>query len=74
MSTDPTLFEEARDSLRKIRQILEQIDRGEGTMGQLLKDRQLYENLNQALAELAKLIYDVRQNPKDYLRIQFKVF
>ena len=74
LSTDPALFQEARDSMTKIHSILAQIDQGQGTMGQLLKDRQLYDNLNATLSELTKLVYDIRKNPKQYLRIQFKLF
>jgi len=74
LSTDPALFQEARDSMAKIHSIMAQIDQGQGTMGQLLKDRQLYDNLSGALAELTKLVYDIRKNPKQYLRIQFKLF
>jgi phospholipid/cholesterol/gamma-HCH transport system substrate-binding protein len=74
LSTDDAVFVETRDALKRIRLILEQIDQGQGTLGQLLKDRQLYDNLNQALSELAKLVYDIRKNPKQYLRITFKLF
>ncbi len=74
LTTDDAVFVETRDTLKRIRLILEQIDQGQGTLGQLLKDRQLYDNLNQALSELAKLVYDIRKNPKQYLRITFKLF
>jgi phospholipid/cholesterol/gamma-HCH transport system substrate-binding protein len=74
LSTDDSVFVETRDALKRIRSILEQIDQGQGTIGQLVKDRALYDNLNEALSELAKLVYDIRKNPKQYLRITFKLF
>ncbi len=74
LTVDDTLYVEARDSLQKIREILVQIDQGRGTIGMLLKDKQLYDNLNEALAELVKLTYDIRKNPKKYLKIKFSIF
>jgi hypothetical protein len=40
----------------------------------LLKDKALYENMSQSLAELAKLVYDIRKNPKKYLKVKFSIF
>lgn len=74
LTVDDSLYLETRESLQRLRSILSQIDEGQGTVGQLLKDRQLYENLNSALSELSKLIYDIRKNPKTYLRIKFSMF
>lgn len=74
LTVDDAVFVETRQSLEKIRSILEQIDQGQGTLGMLLKDKQLYENLSQSLAELAKLVYDIRKNPKKYLKVKFSIF
>ncbi|MBA3439749.1 MAG: MCE family protein, partial [Pyrinomonadaceae bacterium] len=45
-----------------------------GTVGKLFTDDQLYSNVNQVSAEVNKLIYDFRQNPKKYLTIKFELF
>ena len=47
---------------------------GEGTAGQLLQDKQLYENMNQAASELRGLIGDIRKDPKRYLNVKVSIF
>src|SRR5262249_6593022 len=47
---------------------------GEGSAGMLLKDPALYNNSNQMLIETRNLIKALRENPKKYLTIHFKVF
>ncbi len=45
------------------------LDNGEGSVGKLLKDEKLYENLEGASKELEKLLEDVRLNPKRYVHV-----
>lgn len=47
---------------------------GEGSAGMLLKDPSLYNNSDQMLIETRNLIKALRENPKKYLTIHFKVF
>ena len=47
---------------------------GEGTAGQLLKDKQLYENMNGAVADLRALVADIRKDPRKFLNIKVSVF
>lgn len=47
---------------------------GEGSAGMLLKDPALYNNSNQMLIESRNLVRALRENPKKYLTIHFKVF
>ena len=50
------------------------MDRAQGTMGKLLHDPSLYDNLNQSTAEISKLLYDIRQDPKKFLTFRFRLF
>jgi phospholipid/cholesterol/gamma-HCH transport system substrate-binding protein len=52
--------------------VLGRLERGEGTLGKLSTDEQLYTNLNSAAVNLNALIADIQANPKKY--IELKVF
>ena len=74
LSKDPMLYENSRQAIERFAALVDQINRGEGTIGKLLKDPGLYNNLNQSSAEITKFIYDLRQDPKKYLTIRFRLF
>jgi phospholipid/cholesterol/gamma-HCH transport system substrate-binding protein len=64
---------EGLDSLRlSFRRISEQIEKQEGTLGRLVYDRTLYDQMRKTTRDLDSLILDVRRNPRRYLTI--KVF
>jgi len=45
------------------------IEKGDGTLGKLMKDEELYLNLNNASRELDLLLQDFRLNPKRYVNV-----
>lgn len=71
---DEKLFQDIRASAESLKNMTTRLDRGEGTAGLLLKDERLYENLNNVSAEITKMLYDFRQNPKKYLSIKVTIF
>jgi phospholipid/cholesterol/gamma-HCH transport system substrate-binding protein len=50
--------------------VMGRIDRGEGTLGKLTHDDELYNNLNQAASNLNFLATDIRENPRKYLTVR----
>ena len=50
------------------------LQQGEGTAGQLLQDRQLYENMNGTILELRSLIVEIRKDPRKYLNVRVSLF
>lgn len=50
------------------------LEAGEGSFGLLFKDPGLYNNADQMLVESRHLVKAIRENPKKYLTIHFKVF
>ncbi|WP_292010577.1 MlaD family protein [Chryseobacterium sp.] len=60
------------NTVGQLNQVIGGIDKGEGSLGKLMKDEQLYNNLNSASNNLNSLIEDMKANPKRY--INFSVF
>ena len=56
----------------QLNNVISGIQKGEGSLGKLTKDEQLYQNLNSAAENLNKLVEDLRENPKRY--VNFSVF
>jgi phospholipid/cholesterol/gamma-HCH transport system substrate-binding protein len=56
-------------SIMKLNSVITGIQNGEGSLGKLAKDEQLYQNLNQASANLNNLLLDLKTNPKRYINI-----
>ena len=71
---DEKLYQDMRTTVENFKAISARLERGEGTAGLLLKDERLYQNLNNTTAEITKLLYDFRQNPKKYLSIRVSIF
>jgi phospholipid/cholesterol/gamma-HCH transport system substrate-binding protein len=74
LSKDEALYEKTKTALESFAALANEIEEGKGTMGKLLKDPGLYNNLDQSTAEISKLLYDLRQDPKKYLTIRFRIF
>jgi phospholipid/cholesterol/gamma-HCH transport system substrate-binding protein len=72
--TEDKIYADARDAIESLRSISARLDRGEGTAGLLLKDERLYHNVNNMSAEITKLLYDFRQNPRKYLSVKVTIF
>lgn len=59
-------------TLANVDNILQDVESGKGTIGKLLKDEAVYENLDGATRELKELLADLKNNPKRY--VHFSVF
>ena len=60
------------NTMANVDNILSDLEAGKGTMGKLLKDEAMYDNLNGASKELKELLADLKNNPKRYMH--FSVF
>lgn len=49
--------------------IASNLDQGKGTLGKLLKDEAVYDNLENATKQLEELLQDIKLNPKRYVHI-----
>lgn len=59
-------------TLANMQQLSEALNNNQGTLGLLMKDRQLYNNLNQIMESANALLSDFKAHPKRY--IHFSVF
>ncbi|NJO01856.1 MAG: MCE family protein [Bacteroidia bacterium] len=65
-------LDSANASLASLNRLLQGINQGEGTLGELATDEALYNNLNDATQSLNKVLIDFREDPKRY--VNFSVF
>lgn len=49
--------------------LMQRVDSGEGTLGRLTRDDELYRNMNAAIASLNALTTDIRTNPRKYINV-----
>ena len=54
-------------TLNSVNSIMNKLNKGEGTMGKMLSDEDLYLSLNDVADNLSRLLVDVRHNPKRYV-------
>lgn len=52
-----------------LKKLSSKIERGEGTLGQLVNDTTLYEQIKKTTQHVDDLILDIKKNPKKYLKI-----
>ncbi|HYK76238.1 MAG TPA: MlaD family protein [Daejeonella sp.] len=63
---------QANNAVAELQGVVHKINTGEGSLGQLINDQKLYNNLNNAAANLDQLMIDLKANPKRY--VSFSVF
>ncbi len=62
------------NSISNLNALLARMNAGEGSVGKLFNDPSLYTNADQMLLETRKLVQAIRENPKKYLTIRFRMF
>lgn len=66
------VIKKADSSISSLNQILAKINEGQGTAGKLMNNDSLYRELDKSAEELNKLLKDIRENPKRY--VKFSLF
>ena len=67
-----SLSESILQSSKKINLILDKIDNGSGTIGQLLNKPTIHDNFNFLIEDLRLLVNDVKKNPTKYMKAYWK--
>lgn len=71
---DEAFAKKLDDTLTRLAEITDKMNSGQGTVGKLMTDPSVFNNTDQMLVETRNLVTAIRQNPKKYLTIHFKVF
>lgn len=71
---DEELARKLHNTIAKLSDMADKIEAGQGSAGKLLNDPSVYNNTDQLLVETRGLIKALRENPKKYLTIHFRVF
>ncbi len=53
-----------------LKNLTRKIDSGEGSLGQLVNDRELYDQIKKTSQTLDELIQDIKKNPKKYFKLE----
>lgn len=61
-----------QETLNKFNSVLASVENGEGSLGKLLKDEKMYNNLAGASKQMEELLEDMKLNPKRY--VHFSLF
>ncbi|QQR85706.1 MAG: MCE family protein [Flavobacteriales bacterium] len=64
-----TVLQGISEAASSLKGVMNGIEQGQGTLGQLAKNDSLYNNLNSSMAELDLLLEDLRVNPNRYVTI-----
>lgn len=62
-------LEKTNTSLNNVNSLLKKMDDGEGNLGKLANDEQLYDNLTRTTKNMDLLLQDLRLNPKRYINV-----
>lgn len=63
-------MQNVKEASASLNQILSNLENPNSSLGMLLNDRQLYNNLSNASASLDSLLVDVKKNPKRYISLK----
>ena len=74
VAKDPEFAKKIDDIVAHLQSLTEKMDSDKGTVGKLFNDPSLYNNSDQMLVETRNLVKAIRENPKKYLTIHFKLF
>tara|TARA_R100000306_G_scaffold742_1_gene1899 strand:+ start:3981 stop:4952 length:972 start_codon:yes stop_codon:yes gene_type:complete len=66
------MVEDLENVTSKLNTLVSRVENGEGSIGKLMKDEQLYNNLEGATRQLEQLLQDMKLNPKRY--VHFSLF
>jgi phospholipid/cholesterol/gamma-HCH transport system substrate-binding protein len=74
LAKDEEFAKKLDNIVTKLSQLSDKLNSPDGTVGKLLQNPSVYNNADQMLVETRNLIKAIRENPKKYLTIHFRIF
>jgi phospholipid/cholesterol/gamma-HCH transport system substrate-binding protein len=74
LAKDPAFAGKLDDTINRLDLILQGMNEGKGTLGQLVQNRSLYDHADQTMDQAQQLLKGIREDPKKYLVIRMKIF
>jgi phospholipid/cholesterol/gamma-HCH transport system substrate-binding protein len=74
IAKDQAFAQRLDNTMARLDNLVTRMDKGEGSAGKLMVDPSLYTNADQMLVETRNLVKAIRENPKKYLTIHFRIF
>jgi phospholipid/cholesterol/gamma-HCH transport system substrate-binding protein len=74
LPSDPEFAKKLQATVENLHALTTKMNEGQGSVGKLFNDPSVYNNTDQLLTEARHLMQAIRENPKKYLTIHFKVF
>ena len=66
LSEDDTLYEDLSDAVASLKKVTDDISKGEGTLGKLVMDDELYQEAKLLLQEIRAAVDDLRETVADH--------
>jgi len=74
LAKDEELAAKIDNTVTKLSALADKMEAGQGTAGRFFADPSLYNNTNAMIVETRNLVQSIRENPKKYLTIRFRLF
>jgi phospholipid/cholesterol/gamma-HCH transport system substrate-binding protein len=74
LAKDEAFARKLDDTITKLNTLADKLNNGPGTASRIMNDPALYNNADKMLLETRALIQAIRENPKKYLTIHFRIF
>ena len=65
----PTILDNVNQTVSELKNAIDKINRGDGSLGLLLSDRKLYDEVSKAAKDLNLLLEDIKANPSKYVKV-----
>src|SRR5699024_4902003 len=62
------------ETLDNFNNISTKLNEGNGSLGKLINDNAVYENIDHATRQLEELLQDIKLHPRRYINVKFSIF